>query len=65
MRANALQHFRAQMVATEGTTARLLYLTAPEVMDPTEPLAIGLGPLFEFSPKPIQQPIGWAMCVLQ
>jgi hypothetical protein len=50
--ARAALHFPAHIVATDGATARLLYVTVPDSRNPGEPLTIALGLFLSFLLNP-------------
>jgi endogenous inhibitor of DNA gyrase (YacG/DUF329 family) len=56
--AREAQRFRAHMIPTSTGRAKLDYLTAPEKMNPAEPLAIALGLFLDFLLNPFNERLG-------
>lgn len=56
--ADAARRFPSHMIATEGPTARLVYVTVPENMNPGEPLEIALGLFLDFLLNPFNVRLG-------
>lgn len=56
--AEAAGHFRAMMIPTTGPTARLLYLTVPEDMDPIAPHTLPLSLFLDFLLNPFNTRLG-------
>jgi hypothetical protein len=56
--AREARRFRAELFPTETGRAKLMYLTAPEKMDPAEPLATALGLFLDFLLNPFNEQLG-------
>jgi hypothetical protein len=56
--AREAHRFRAELFPTETGRAKLTYLTAPEKMDPGEPLTVALGLFLDFLLNPFNERLG-------
>jgi hypothetical protein len=56
--AREARRFRAQLIPTSAGHAKLDYLTAPEKMNPAEPLATALGLFLDFLLNPFNERLG-------